>query len=250
MTFNIRYGTATDGDDHWSRRRELVADTVRRHAPHVLGVQEALAFQVDWLADRFPGHRRVGVGRNADGGGELSALFVDSQRLEIVDSGTFWLSPTPDEPGSKGWDAALPRICTWAELRESAGDTRLRVWNTHFDHRGREARRRSAASIAARVVESELPDVVMGDLNAGEDSPPLEALRAAGLRDTFRVVHPDAGRAGTFHGFRGVRTGAKIDHVLVDERFEVLAAGIDTTAYDRHFASDHFAVTATVALRP
>lgn len=250
MTFNIRYGTARDGDDHWCRRRELVADTIRRHAPHVLGVQEALAFQVEWLEDRFPRYERIGVGRDADGGGELSALFVDRERLEVVESGTFWLSPTPDVPGSRGWDAALPRICTWAELQDRASGETLRVWNTHFDHRGRTARLESARAIAARIEASTGPDVVMGDLNSGEDSPPLDALRQSGLRDSFRVASPDARRVGTFNGFRGIETGAKIDYVLVDERFDVLSAAIDRRRYSGRCASDHEAVVAEVAIRP
>jgi endonuclease/exonuclease/phosphatase family metal-dependent hydrolase len=249
MSFNIRYGSAADGADHWCRRRELVADTIRRQAPHLLGVQEALAFQLRFLEDGFPRFERLGVGREADGGGEFSALFVDRERFEVLESGTFWLSPPPDVPGSRGWDAALPRICTWARLRDRADGREIRVLNTHFDHRGADARLESARLLAARAgAAPAVPTLVLGDLNAGEDSRPLDALRAAGLRDTFRVLHPDATRVGTFGGFRGLATGAKIDFVLASEGFEVRAAAIDRRSYSGRDASDHFAVTAELTV--
>jgi endonuclease/exonuclease/phosphatase family metal-dependent hydrolase len=249
MSFNIRYGTANDGRNHWSRRQDLVADTIDRHQPHVLGVQEALAFQLRFLEEAFPHHRRVGVGRDADGGGEHAALFIDERRFEIAESGTFWLAPETDQPGARGWDAALPRVCTWARLRDRTDDSVLLVLNAHFDHRGERARLESARMIGMRVrQEPDTPTLVLGDLNAGEDSAPLDALRGAGLRDSFRVAHPDARNVGTFSAFRGAIAGAKIDHVLVNRRLTVESAGIDRTRYTDRDASDHYAVTASVVL--
>ncbi len=251
MSFNIRYGTANDGRNHWSRRQDLVADTIDRHRPHVLGVQEALEFQLRFLEEAFPEYRRIGVGRDADGGGEHAALFIDAQRFEVVESGTFWLAPESDQPGALGWDAALPRVCTWARLRDRVDDSPLLVLNAHFDHRGERARLESARMIGTRVrQEPDTPTLVLGDLNASEGAAPLDALRGSGLRDTFRVVHPDAAKVGTFGGFRGAIDGAKIDYVLVNRRLDVTRASIDRTRYTDRDASDHYAVTATVVLSP
>ena len=251
MSFNIRYGTANDGRNHWARRQDLVADTIDRHQPHVLGVQEALAFQLRFLEEAFPHHRRIGIGRDADGGGEHAALLVDERRFEIADSGTFWLAPDSETPGARGWDAALPRVCTWARLVDRVDGTPLLVLNAHFDHRGERARLESARMIGSRVRgEPETPTLVLGDLNAGEDSAPLDALRGAGLADSFRAAHPEAEKVGTFGGFRGSIDGAKIDYVLVNRRLGVDSASIDRTRYTDRDASDHYAVTATVTVLP
>ncbi|MCA8952977.1 MAG: endonuclease/exonuclease/phosphatase family protein [Planctomycetes bacterium] len=249
LTANLRYGTAKDGDNAWPVRRELLAATIVTAAPTVLGVQEALDFQLEFLAERLPHHRRLGQGRDGGDRGEHAALFVDETAFEVVEHGDFWLSLTPDTPASVGWDAALPRICTWAHLRGRASGRELRVWNLHLDHRGSEARRESARLVAARIAELPGPHLVLGDLNAGETSPPLVALREAGLRDTFRTLHPDAAAVGTFHGFRGGTAGDKIDYVLATREFEVVDAAIlsEPGPGGRH-PSDHHFVVATLRL--
>lgn len=249
MSFNIRYGTAQDGDDAWAHRTQRVTDTIARFRPDILGMQEVLAFQLEFLQQAFPEYVAIGIGRDGERRGEFSPLLVARARFEVRASGTFWLSETPEVVASKGWDAALPRICTWARLREKATARELLVFNTHFDHRGSRARHESARLLAERWNDdASLPRILMGDLNAGEDSAPLDALRAAGMRDAFRIVHPEARVVGTFNGFRGTRTGAKIDHILIDARFDVRSARIDRHHEDSRYPSDHFPVTATLRL--
>lgn len=250
VTCNVRYGTAADGADAWPDRRDLLAERLLAQQPAILGVQEALAFQVGFLQQHLPEHVRIGVGRDGGDRGEFSALFVDRRRFEVMDSGTFWLSPTPDKVGSVGWDAALTRICTWALLRDRRDGRMLRVFNTHLDHRGREARRRAAEMIGERVAAAQEPCLVLGDFNAGEASSPLQALRAAGLRDTFRDVHPEAQAVGTFHGFRGGDRGDKIDYVLASAGVVTDAAAIlNEPGGNGRFVSDHHPVMASVRLR-
>ena len=144
MTFNIRYDTATDGRNAWPNRREAVAGLIRFHRPDILGLQEVQAHQQDWLLSSLPGFLAIGVGRD-DGksGGEFSPLFIKRERFELHDSGTFWLSTTPGEP-SKSWDAAFPRIATWARLTDRVSGNDYLAVNTHWDHRGEEARIQSA----------------------------------------------------------------------------------------------------------
>lgn len=250
LTFNIRYGTAPDGENSWERRRDLVARVLEEQRPEVAAIQEALDFQLDFLLERFPRYRASGAHRDGGRKGEFTGLLVDRQRLDLEQEGQFWLSDTPDQPGSVGWDAALPRLCSWAVLRHRLTGDRIAVLATHLDHEGEKARLESARLIVRKLDGfGGLPLVVLGDLNAGEDAPPLRELRAAGLRDSLRELHPDASGAGTFHGFSGAARGPRIDHVLCSERWLVHEARILSESYDGRFPSDHFPVLAVLTLR-
>lgn len=246
MTFNIRYGTANDGDNRWALRRHTVPARIRANDADVVGLQEALPFQVAQLRIALPEYEFYGIGRERDGGGETCTVLVRASRLVIEKSGTFWLGK---ERGVRAWDAALPRIASWVVLRDRKGHQRFVVVNTHFDHRGRKAREESGKLIGRWLQRfPELPKLVLGDLNTGENTPPLTALQAAGLRDTFRVVHPDAGDVGTFHGFRGRAGPAKIDYVLASEGVTVHKAAIDRSQDGGRYCSDHYPVTAVVSM--
>jgi endonuclease/exonuclease/phosphatase family metal-dependent hydrolase len=247
-TFNIRYAAAREAAprDQWDARREHVVATIESFGADVVGLQEALQGQVEYLEQQLPGYAFVGQGRDGGTSGEYAAILYDPERLDLVEDGAFWLSETPDVVASVGWDAALTRMVTWAEFADRASGRRFRVWNTHLDHRGERAREESGKLIASRIAASELPDLVLGDLNAGEGSPPLEHLRAAGLRDTFRVVRPDVTAVGTFGAWVGETTGDKIDYVLADDGFEVVDAKIDRRTFAGRNPSDHFPVLARV----
>lgn len=254
MSFNIRYGTAADGPDAWPARRTLVVETIAAARPALLGVQEALHFQMQQLSAALPGHRPIGVGRaDGDTAGEYAAIFVDTARFAIVAHGTFWLSDTPTVPGSMHWGNHITRICTWARLADRRGGDTLRVYNTHWDHESQASRERSAALVLARVAEGPPGDgvIVMGDFNAGEANPAFRALVAppTGLTETFRALHPDDSIVGTFNGFAGTTTGEKIDAILVNSRFDVRAAAIVRRHAAGRYPSDHFPVTAEVAWR-
>lgn len=255
MTFNIRYGTAQDGENEWNKRRDLVFATVHKFDPHVLGLQEALALQIDEIRESVVGYELVGVGRD-DGrrAGEFSCLLVKTDRCVVEDSGTFWLSDTPEKPGSKSWGNDITRISTWALLGDKEGQTRFHVFNTHWDHQSQPSREKSATLLVERVAArqpAKTPFLVMGDFNAGERNPAFRMLidSPLELRDSFRILHPDAREVGTFNGFRGQRTGEKIDAILVSPAWTVVSAEIDHTADGRRYPSDHFPVTATVELR-
>ncbi len=257
LSFNIRYGTARDGRNAWPLRRELVFDVLRRERWDFVGLQEALRFQLDEIHRAVDGFGEIGVGRD-DGKqrGEYSAILYRQDRWFAQHSGTFWLSETPDVPGSKSWGNGIPRIVTWGRFVERKTRRAVWVFNTHFDHQSQPSREKSARALAAsiaRKTEGE-PVIVTGDFNAGEDNPAMRYLLSPDsgspvhLRDTFRVLHPKATDVGTFHGFTGRTQGDKIDYVLVDRHFEVLAADIIRFARDGRYPSDHFPVMATVRL--
>jgi endonuclease/exonuclease/phosphatase family metal-dependent hydrolase len=257
MTFNIRYGTANDGINHWDNRKEFLAVTIKEFAPDLLGTQETLGFQRDFLAEQLPDYDVVGVGRD-DGKekGEMMALYFKRERYEKLAAGHFWLSETPDAAGSKSWDSSLPRMVTWVKLQErkAAGQPPILFFNTHFDHRGPQARLKSAQLVRRKIGElgKGCAVIVTGDFNAGEGSQPYGALFAAEegrdspVVDCFRVAHPERGdNEGTGSGFKAENTsGARIDWIASSREWKVLSAEIVRTARDGRTPSDHFPVTA------
>lgn len=256
MSFNVRYGTARDGDNSWPLRRELLFDVVRDEDADVLGVQEALAGQLDEILAAVAGYAVIGVGRD-DGrrAGEFAALLYKRDRFHVAEAGTFWLSDTPDVVASTSWGNSITRICTWARLVDRDGRA-FRVYNVHYDHQSQPSRERSSAllleRIAARQPAGE-PFIVTGDFNAGEDNPAMTRLTGGAsppLVDSFRVRRPDATDVGTFTAFEIGRTsGDKIDYVLVDPGIEVLDARIVGTNRDGRYPSDHLPVVARLRLR-
>lgn len=258
-TFNIRFGTADDGPNHWNLRRQAVLDAIRAFDPDLLGTQETLAFQKDFLLENLPHYAVIAAGRD-DGraAGEMTALFYRRDRFELLDSGHFWLSPTPESVASVGWDAAITRMATWARLRDRRAPTTtapLLVINTHFDHVGQRAREESARLIRhrAEVLGQGCSIIVMGDFNAGEGAPPYEALVAPtpdrrALRDAYRAIHPRRQPdEGTFTAFDPARVnGDRIDWILVDERLTPVSAEIDRATRAGRIPSDHFPVHVVV----
>jgi endonuclease/exonuclease/phosphatase family metal-dependent hydrolase len=257
MSVNIRYGTAGDGDNHWERRREFLVETIRAFDPDLLGTQETLAFQRDYLAEQLSEYDVLGAGRD-DGReeGEMMALFYRRDRFEKLDGGHFWLSETPDAIGTRSWGSSLPRMVTWVKLRDRRMEAASPILflNTHFDHRGATARHESA-KLLRRQIATLGPGcavIVTGDFNAGEGSPPYTALfdsaadPSSVLVDTYRAAHPVRGAdEGTFSGFRADATrGARIDWIGISRNWRVISGDIDRTAREGRTPSDHFPVTA------
>lgn len=250
MTFNIRYGTAPDGENAWPNRKEMVLAVIRDYDPHLLGLQECLRDQLNSIMDEFPQYSSLGIGRDVDGAGEYSPLLYDRTRFDVIQAGTFWLSDTPDVPGSKTWGNAITRICTWASLFDRSINHRLCVYNTHWDHISQSSRIKSGELIRQRLEApgADEPIILMGDFNVGPANPARAPLTAAGLRDSFVDVHPDGAHEGTFHAFRGQANSDKIDAILISEHWRVLDVDIVTANQDGRFPSDHFPVTATLEL--
>lgn len=258
MSFNIRYGTANDGENHWEKRKDFVVEAVRAFHPDLLGTQETLGFQRDYLAEHLSGYEAIGVGRDhGDERGEMTAVLFRKERFEKLAVGHFWLSKTPDVPGSKSWDTSLTRMVTWLKLKDLKATlpTEIYFFNTHFDHRGQLARQESARLIRKKIAElaGAAPTVVTGDFNAGEGSPPYQALfTEAGpvqLLDTFRQAYPQRGTSeGTFSSFKSNETsGERIDWIACSPGWTVKSAQIDRTQREGRTPSDHFPVTAVLS---
>jgi endonuclease/exonuclease/phosphatase family metal-dependent hydrolase len=258
MSFNIRYGTAKDGDNHWTLRREFLFDVMREAGADLVGLQEALDAQIAALLEALPQYGVVGVGRD-DGrsSGEYAAILYRRDRLRVSDAGTFWFSDTPEVVASRSWGNNITRICTWARFVDRDGSA-FWHYNVHLDHQSQPSRERSTALLADRIAARRAagePVIVTGDFNVGEANPALKRLTAplpsapALFVDTFRVRYPAETRVGTFNGFKFEQTGGeKIDYVLVLPGTDVLDAAIIRTSRNNRYPSDHFPVTARVVL--
>ena len=257
MSYNIRNGRAKDGPNHWDKRKQLCLEPIRAFGPDLLGLQEAFEFQNRFIAAALPDHARVGVGRNNGKlAGEFATVFYRRKRFELIDHGTFWLSKTPQVPGSKSWDSSLPRIATWARLKDRAdGGRELLFLNTHFDHRGKTARHESARQIRAFLTRHAqgAAVVVTGDFNAAPNSAPHKAMVGSTenrirLVDTYAALHVPRPREqeGTAHRFNGKPSSGRIDWVLCSPDFKVRSASIDRFHREGRYPSDHFPVTAVL----
>ncbi|HAT72206.1 MAG TPA: hypothetical protein DCS63_05260 [Elusimicrobia bacterium] len=268
MTFNIRLGGIDDGINSWENRREMVFDVFRSHKPDIAGLQEPFRFQLDQIRQSLPHYGEIGVGRE-DGAarGEYSPILYDLDRFTPDESGTFWFSDTPEVAGSSHWGNAYIRICSWARFIEKRTGGAFYVYNVHLDNESQISREKSVALLVKRIMgrTHQDPFLVMGDFNVTEDNPIIgylsekKRLEAAGdglrttplpMTDTFRAVGRNKPESGTFHEFKGMRDGDKIDYIFSGPGVKALGSEILYDARDGRFPSDHFPVSALLELPP
>ena len=256
MTLNIRNDNPNDGLDNWKYRDHVVASMFAKHKVDVAGLQEVKHGQLLRLNELLPGYAAVGVGRD-DGKtkGEYSPIYYRRERFELVGNKTVWLSEKPEQVGSKSWDAALPRIATFAWLRDKTNQQINLLVNTHYDHRGSMARKASSAVIVQwlqRVREKIKPATVtvMGDFNCRENSPPFqELISKSSLVDSRSRVGNYSGPDSTWCGFKKVVPGQRIDFVFVDKTMKVESHVTDPTQVKGRFPSDHLPVIIGISLQ-
>ena len=257
MSFNIRYDNPRDGVNRWSNRRDQVAELIASHDLDILGMQEVVSGQFDFLAKKLTKLEPYGVGRD-DGKrkGEFSPIFFRKDRFELLDKGTFWLSEKPQVAGSKSWDAAITRICSWVKLKDRKSKRELFAFNTHFDHRGKMARKNSAILITKMVsqIAGEHPIVLTGDFNCLETSSPYASIvsdkNKSILQDALKVSKSKpTGPNSTWCGFKKVVDDRRIDFVFTSRNIQVAAhAIIDSKISEDRFPSDHLPVVATLKI--
>lgn len=244
MSFNLRYDNPEDGVHRWENRRAPIVDMLNSWQPSLFGVQEALSHQVTFLDDGLPSYTMVGVGRD-DGAteGEFCAIFWQTDRFELVDSGTFWLSETPMVP-STGWDASIKRITTWVALKPVQGGEAFFVFNTHFDHQGAEARKASAQLLARKVDEiagATSTVYVIGDFNALIGNPLFEPLHDR----LFSAKHSaeNVNRTASFNSFGRLPIPYNIDFIFFRAANALTYRTIDDD-FGVPYISDHYPIVA------
>jgi len=243
MTFNIRWASPNDGANSWERRSDWVAALIDTSEAEIVGLQEVVYRQlVDIMAvqTRFDW---IGVGRD-DGlrGGEFSPILFDSTRFALISWDTQWLSATPDEVGSVGWDAALPRVATRATFRDKTTGREVRVINTHFDHRGVQARLESARLI--RDWSSSF-DIALGDFNVEPESAPYKAIVQGDWQDAGLSPPTMPDESGTFRTFDPAsETSVRIDFIFHQPNWQVLTYDVLDPIVNGAYPSDHLPVVA------
>jgi len=273
MSFNVLLDWRKEGPHTWANRRNSVASMIRFHHVDIAGLQEPLRNQVDDLSSLLPEYAWLGIGReDGKAEGEYAAIFYRKERFEVLKSGTFWLSETPDVPGSFGWDAACVRITTWAKFKDKRTGKEFFHFNTHFDHVGMAAQAESAHLLLKRIkdVAGDLPVVVTGDFNCIEDSEAYKILTGAAsdskkdetdhLIDAFYAsLHGNHGAVVSFHGFdediqkakeEGLDDfeGVRIDYIFVKNGIKVLQHGILDEKFNGRYPSDHSPVVSDIII--
>ena len=248
-TFNIRNGRAWDGRHSWPLRRRACAAAVAGSGAHLVGLQEVYGFQQHYLARRLRGCAALGAGRD-DGRerGERCSVVYRTDRLALESWTMRSFSDTPAVPGSRGWGNPITRIVTLCHLRDRTTGHRFGVANAHWDGASAASRLRSAEALL-RWLDPGLPWVVLGDLNASAADPGVALLVAGGLRDTLAHMGARGPQAATHHQWNGATAGTRIDFVLVTPHWDIVAARIDHTRPGGRLPSDHWLVSADLALR-
>lgn len=224
MTYNIRLDTEADGINIWDNRKEGIVSLIKEEDVDILGIQEGLPDQVNYLSDQLKDYNFIGEGRDGGNNGEYSAIYYKKEKMNLIETETFWLSETPEIP-SIGWDAAINRIVTLGIFKIKKSKKELIVYNTHFDHIGKIAREKSVGVILKHIKENDFqnrPLIVMGDFNLSPEDLPIELLSKE-LNDSFKL-YPVKNPVGTFNGF-------DLDSKLLDRIDYIFTKNVKITNY-------------------
>ncbi len=248
-TFNIRQKNNSDVGNMWDDRKQAVTNLIKYHDFDIFGIQEAFIEQVNDMQNQLPTYSYVGVGRD-DGKqqGEHSSIFYKKDRFTLIKEGTFWLSDTDLTKPNKGWDAALPRICTWGVFKDKKNGKQFIFMNTHFDHVGVQARTESAKLILEKAKElaKGLPLILTGDFNINQHNDAYFTLANSGVvKDVYDLSPIKYEPNSTFNGWgKNIKADERIDHIFITKPFKVTKYGILTDTYMGKFPSDHYPVFA------
>ena len=253
MTFNMRYDNPEDGANNWRFRRERIAGVIKAQEVDVLGTQELLSNQFDDLSGLLTGYQGVGVGR-LDGAesGEYCAVFFRKDRFTLLDSGTFWLSETPEVVGSLGWDGACERIATWVVLRDRDG-RELFFIDTHLDHVGQVARDEGVSLLMKRIetLSGGRPVILTGDFNSEPGSSVVAHVQKDGvLRDAKAIAAQRSGTDWSFSDFGQIPEAERplLDYIFVSGDIEAVRYEVLPDTFDGGYVSDHAPVMAVVKI--
>jgi endonuclease/exonuclease/phosphatase family metal-dependent hydrolase len=253
MTYNIRLDVASDGENAWPNRKEYWASQMSFYEPDLFGIQEALPHQVTDIAGLLPKYNYVGIGRDGIGKGESSNIFFKKDQFKVLQENTFWLSETPDKI-SKGWDAALNRVCTYALLKDSKTKLTFWVFNTHLDHIGEVARTNSIQLILTKIKElntKKYPVFLMGDFNSEPTEERIINLKKR-MDDSYEIsAEKPFGPSGTFNAFQHNEAVVKrIDYIFLSQNspFKVRKCAVLSDSKDLRYPSDHLPVSIEVSL--
>lgn len=255
MTFNIRLDHAGDGQHNWRFRKEAAAELLSLENVDIVGTQEVLKNQLNDFLSGAPAFASIGVGRfDGDTLGEYSAILYRKARFEVLHSGNFWLSETPEVAGSKGWDAACERIVTWAVMKDLVSNKTFVFMNTHFDHIGHVARKNSAIMLVekAKQIAGDLPLILTGDFNGNHESDPIQVILKSGwLHDSGQLTAKKSGPKWSFHDFGRLPIAERelIDFIFVTDGIQVNSYKNIFKEIGKTFYSDHNPILVELVLK-
>jgi endonuclease/exonuclease/phosphatase family metal-dependent hydrolase len=258
ISFNIRFDNPEDAPNNWPNRVPLVESYLKSEMPDVMGLQEALYHQNEEILNIMQGYAYIGTGRD-DGkqGGEFSSVFYNTQSIEVLEDGQFWLSETPDVAGSIGWEAVLPRVVSWAHFKHLQSGLTFYFFNTHYSHVSDLAREKSMEFMSEKIMEiaGDEPVVVTGDFNIAQGSD-LYNYMESHLKEQNKLQNAalvaqniDSPADYTSNGFRDEAGQRVIDFIFVNDHFDVASYGVDQYKKDSLFISDHWPVRAHLLLK-
>ena len=246
ISYNIRYDNNWDIENSWKIRRNKISQILVQYSPSIIGIQEGLLNQVQYIDSSLIDYDYVGVGRD-DGKkkGEFCAIYFDTTRYVLLKNSTFWLSETPDTI-SVGWDAALERICTYGLFKDRITKEEFWVFNTHFDHIGVVAREKSSELILKRINKinrQTLPVILMGDFNSIPNSSPVKEIKTE-LSDALQIsLEKLQGPRGTFNGFNeDLPIEKRIDYIFTNDLKILSYTHINDRLNNNRHISDHLPV--------
>ena len=251
MSYNIKLDYPKEGENSWTNRKPFFINQIKFYEPDVLGVQEAMPNQMKDMDSLLVNYSYVGVGRDdGENEGEFSAVFYKADKFNVINSGTFWLSQTPNKV-SMGWDAVCNRVCTYALLEDKDSSKTFWIFNTHFDHVGKEARKNSATLILKKIKElnsDKHPVILTGDFNMEPDHESIKYIKSE-LKDSKEIAALDFGPEGTFNGFQFNKpVTRRIDFAFVSKDITVSKYAVLSDSWDLHYPSDHMPVLIKINL--
>lgn len=254
MSFNIRLGSVDDGENHWNIRKNHLKDLINYYEADFVGMQEAQKFQLNYLLQENSLYNYIGKPRDNGENAEYSCIFYLKNKYKVIETHTFWLSETP-EKSTKSWDAAYPRILTYALFENLKTKKKIWVLNTHFDHIGVVARQKSAEIILKKIKELQRKKnatvILSGDFNSKKSDPwmaPLfENLQEANQNNSTKTY----GGTATWNGFKfNEKPTDQIDFIFCSKNNAVVKKyRTITDFYDFKYPSDHFPILATIELK-
>ncbi len=251
LSYNVRYNNPNDGENAWPNRYRNVTGLIQFHKAAIVCTQEVLHGQLQDMLNELTGWKYVGVGRD-DGkqAGEYSAILYNARLFGVEEHGTFWLNETLEKP-TTGWDAVCIRICTWAKMKRKADGQKFYLFNTHFDHEGKQSQQESARLIVKKIKElahGKLPVLLTGDFNITPENKAIANLKKQ-LNDSREITRlPPYGPEGTYNAFDfNHPLDSRIDYVFVNRNVKVLRYGVLSDSKNRRYYSDHLPVLVEVS---
>ena len=257
VTFNLKRTILRRDKRNFANRVAAIQEFFAQQQPDLVGTQELTIQDLHRAEEALPQYRWIGLGRRGGHRSEFSAIFYRPDRLRLLDQGTFWLSAHPQMPGSRGWMAIFPRICTWGLFEVLQTGQKVRVYNTHLDHVSPLARAEGVRVIQSHIRSHTEPHadgvILMGDFNATPASRVLRMLRDSDHRifthDSYTItLQKEPLCCRTYHGFSGKIAGRPIDYIFVSGDLRITDAVIDRGVYDNQYPSDHYPIVMELAL--